>query len=108
VRRWCRDTPMGDSWDHQVDEVSIADVPKGWRDYTVAETALFDRPRPDGAVPTLSRATHELVKVKRIQNRRPAASVGGGARGVGGQARGQGGGAVVRIRVARLRRDAAR
>jgi hypothetical protein len=70
VRRWSHDTPMGDSWDHQADEVSIVDVPRGWRDYTVAETALFDRPRPDGAVPTLSRATHELVKVRRIQNRR--------------------------------------
>ncbi len=70
VRRWCHDTPMGDSWDHQANEVSIVDVPRGWRDYTVVETALFDRQRPDGAVPTLSRATHELVKVRRIQNRR--------------------------------------
>jgi hypothetical protein len=70
VRRWCRDTPMGDSWDHQLDLVSIVELQRGWRDYTVAETALFDRPRPDGAVPTVSRATHELVKVRRIQSRK--------------------------------------
>jgi hypothetical protein len=70
VRRWCRDTPMGDSWDHQADLVSIVELQRGWCDYTVAETALFDRPRPDGAVPTVSRATHELVKVRRIQNRK--------------------------------------
>jgi len=70
VRRWCRDTPMGDSWDQQADEVSIVDVQRGWRDYAVVETALFDRQRPDGVVPSLSRATHVLVKVKRIQNRR--------------------------------------
>jgi hypothetical protein len=61
---------MGDSWDHQADLVSIVELQRGWRDYTVAETALFDRPRPDGAVPTVSRATHELVKVRRIQNRK--------------------------------------
>ena len=69
VRRWCRDTPMGDSWDQQGCEVSIVDVLKGWRDYTVVETALFDRKRPDGRVATVSRTTHELVKVRRIQNR---------------------------------------
>jgi hypothetical protein len=70
VRRWCRDTPMGDSWNHQIDKVSIADVQKGWRGYAVVETALIDRPQPDGTVPMLSRATHELVKVRCIQNRR--------------------------------------
>ena len=70
VRRWRHDTPMGDSWDQQADEVSIVDVQRGWRDYAVVETALFDRQRPDGVVPSLSRATHVLVKVKRIQNRR--------------------------------------
>ena len=70
VRRWRHDTPMGDSWDQQADEVSIVDVQRGWRDYAVVETALFDRQRPDGVVPSLSRATHVLVKVRRIQNRR--------------------------------------
>ena len=69
VRRWCRDTPMGDSWDQQGCEVSIVDVLKGWRDYTVVDTALFDRKRPDGRVATVSRTTHEVVKVRRIQNR---------------------------------------
>ena len=70
VRRWSRDQSIGDSWDHQVDEVSIVDVEKGWRDFTVVETALFGRPRRDGRVPTVSPATHELVKVRRIQNTR--------------------------------------
>ena len=60
---------MGDSWDQQGCEVSIVDVLKGWRDYTVVDTALFDRRRPDGRVTTVSRTTHELVKVRRIQNR---------------------------------------
>ena len=70
VRRWCPNTPMGESWDHQVENVTIVNVERGWRDYTVVETALFDRLRADGRVPTVSRGTHELVKVQRIQNRR--------------------------------------
>jgi hypothetical protein len=69
VRRWCRDTPMCDSWDHQLDLVSIVELQRGWLDYKLVETAFFERPRHDGAVPTVSRATHELVKVRRIQNR---------------------------------------
>jgi len=70
VRRWCSKTPAFESWDHQEDEVSFADVQKGWSDYMVVVSAFFDRPRPDGRVPTISRDTHELVKVRRIQNRR--------------------------------------
>jgi len=32
VRRWDRDVPMGDSWDHQDDDVSIVDVETASRD----------------------------------------------------------------------------
>jgi hypothetical protein len=66
VRRWCRDTPMPNSWDHQLDLVSIVELQRRWLDYTLVETAFFERPRPDGVVPTVYRATHELVKVRRM------------------------------------------
>jgi len=70
VRRWNVHDKMGDSWDHQEDNVSIVEVEAGWRDYKVVETAFFGRKRRDGKTPRLSPRTHRIVKVRRIQNRR--------------------------------------
>ena len=68
VRRWDRDVPMGDSWDHQDDDVSIVDVETASRDYAVVANAFFDRQRPDGRTPLISRDTHTVVKIRRVQN----------------------------------------
>jgi len=69
VRRWDRDVPMGDSWDHQEDDVDIVDVEIASRDYAVVASAFFDRQRPDGRTPLISRGTHTVVKIRRVQNR---------------------------------------
>jgi len=69
VRRWDRDVPMGDSWDHQDDDVIIVDLQTDSRDYTVVASAFFDRQRPDGKTPLISRGTHTVLKVRRVQNR---------------------------------------
>jgi len=68
VRRWDRNVPMGDSWDHQHDDVRIVDVETVSWDYAVVATAFFDRQRPDGRTPLISRGTHTVVKVRRVQN----------------------------------------
>jgi hypothetical protein len=60
---------MGESWDHQVDNVSIVDVETQSRDYKVVETAFFDRPRTDGKKPRILRRTHTITRVRRVQNR---------------------------------------
>jgi hypothetical protein len=52
-----------------VDEVCIVDVKQTWVDYKVVETAFFGRQRYDGKPPSITRRKHELVKVRRIQNR---------------------------------------
>jgi hypothetical protein len=70
IRRWDRDVPMGESWDHQVDNVSIVDVEAGWTDYKVVETAFFDRKREDGKESCISRRKHTITRVRRVQNRR--------------------------------------
>jgi hypothetical protein len=69
VRRWDRDVPMGKGWDHQCSQVSIVDVDRDWLDYTVVLTAFFGRERRDKMAPRITRASHEVVKVRRIQNR---------------------------------------
>ena len=69
VRRWDRDVAMGDSWDHQDDDVSIVDVEIASWDYAVVASAFFDRQRPDGRTPLISRETHTVVKMQRVQNR---------------------------------------
>jgi len=69
VRRWDRDVAMGDSWDHQEDDVDIIDVETASRDYAVVASAFFDRQRPDGRTPFISRGTHTVVKIRRVQNR---------------------------------------
>jgi len=69
VRRWDRDVPMGDSWDHQDDDVRIVDVQTASRDYTVVASAFFDRQRPDGKTPLISCGTQTVLKVRRVQNR---------------------------------------
>ena len=51
-----------------MENVSIVDVEPGSRDYTVVLSALFDRSRPDGVTPRVSRSTHVLRKVRRVQN----------------------------------------
>ena len=61
---------MGESWDHQVDNVSIVDVEAGWMDYKVVETAFFDRERTDKKEPRISRRKHTITRVRRVQNRR--------------------------------------
>ena len=61
---------MGDSWDHQEDGVSIVTVAVEHRDYKVVESALFDRRWSDGKTPVVSRATHRLRRVRRVQNRK--------------------------------------
>jgi len=43
VWRWHRDMAMGDSWDHQSDNVRIVNVQRDWRDYAVVLSAFFDR-----------------------------------------------------------------
>jgi len=60
---------MGDSWDHQDDDVSIVDVETASRDYAVVASAFFDRQQPDGRTPLVSRDTHTVVKMRRVQNR---------------------------------------
>jgi len=69
IRRWDRDVPMGESWDHQVDNVSIVDVETQSRDYKVVETAFFDRPRTDGKEPRILRRAHTITRVRRVQNK---------------------------------------
>ena len=69
VRRWDRDERTGEGWDHQDENLLIVDVQKGWRDYTIVESALYDRPREDGREPSIRRQSHEVVRVRRIQNR---------------------------------------
>jgi hypothetical protein len=68
VRRWDRDVPMARGWDHQCSQVSIVDVKREWLDYTVVLTAFFDRERRDKMAPHITRASHKVVKVRRIQN----------------------------------------
>ena len=70
VRRWDRDEPMGEGWSHQVANVSIVDVEPEWRDYKVVETAFFHRERSDKKEPRISLHTHNIVKVRRVQNRK--------------------------------------
>ena len=70
VRRWDRDEPMGEGWSHQVANVSIVDVEPEWRDYKVVETAFFHRGRSDKKEPRISLHTHNIVKVRRVQNRK--------------------------------------
>jgi len=67
VRRWDRDVPMGDSWDHQDDDVRIVDVQTVSWDYAVVGTAFFERQRPDGRTPRISRGTHSVLTVRRVQ-----------------------------------------
>ena len=62
VRRWDRDVPMGDSWDHQDDDVSIVDVQTASRDYAVVATAFFERQRPDGRTPLISHGTQTVPR----------------------------------------------
>ena len=71
VRRWDRDVQTGEGWDHQDDDLLIVDVQPEWRDYTIVESALYDRPREDGREPSIRRQNHEIVRVRRIQNRGP-------------------------------------
>ena len=61
---------MGESWDHQVDEVAIVKVEREWLDYALVESAFYDRKREVGRVSRVSRDTHRIVQVRRIQNRR--------------------------------------
>ena len=68
VRRWDRDVQTGEGWDHQDDNLLIVDVQPEWRDYTIVESALYDRPREDGREPSIRRQSHEVVRVRRIQN----------------------------------------
>ena len=68
VRRRDRDVPMARGWDHQCSQVSIVDVERDWLDYAVVLTAFFDRERRDKMAPHTTRASHEVVKVRRIQN----------------------------------------
>ena len=63
-----RDVAMCEGWDHQVDSVSIVDVQPEWRDNKVVESAFFDRERGDKRAPLVSRATHSIVQVRRVQN----------------------------------------
>ena len=69
VRRWDATVPMGDSWDHQDCAVRIIDVEPRWREFSLVSQAFFDRQRSDGVAPRVSRETHRLVRVRRIQNR---------------------------------------
>jgi hypothetical protein len=68
VRRWDRDVPMGKGWDNQCLQVSIVDVDRDWLDYTVVLTAFFDRKGRDEMALRITRASHKVVKVRRIQN----------------------------------------
>ncbi len=68
IRRWDRDVPMGESWDHQVDNVSIVDVETQSRDYKVVETAFFGRERKDKKEPRISQRTHRITRGRRVQN----------------------------------------
>ena len=70
IRRWDKNEPMGESWDHQVDEVAIVKVEREWVDYAVAASAFYDRKRGGGRKERVSRDTHRIVQVRRIQNRR--------------------------------------
>ena len=70
VRRWDIHNPMAEGWSHQVANVSIVDVQPGWCDYKVVESAFFDRARSDNMPPRISRHTHTIVKVRRVQNRK--------------------------------------
>ena len=70
IRRWDIRETMGESWDHQVDDVSIVRVEPGSVDYALVASAFFDRRRADGRAARLSRETHCIVQVRRIQNRR--------------------------------------
>jgi len=69
VRRWDRDVAMGDSWDHQTDNVHIVDVEPEWLDHVLVLSAFFDRKRSDDKTPIISRRTHSVVQVRRVQNR---------------------------------------
>jgi hypothetical protein len=69
VRRSDRDEVMAESWDHQVANVSILDVEPEWRDYKVGESVFFDRARSDKKPPRISRNTHTIVKMRRVQDR---------------------------------------
>ncbi len=69
VRRWNRDKPMGEHWDHQESNVHLVRMEETWHDYNMVLKLLFDRPRADGAALRVSRHTHRVVCVRRVQNR---------------------------------------
>lgn len=71
VRRWDAAAPIGDSWSHhhQASTVRIVDVEPHWREFSLVLQAFFDRRRPDGTAPRISRETHRLLRVQRVQNR---------------------------------------
>jgi len=69
ARRWDRDVAMGDSWDHQTGNVHIVNVEPEWSDHAVVLSAFFDRKRLDDKTSIISRRTHSVVQVRRVQNR---------------------------------------
>jgi hypothetical protein len=54
--------------EHQVDDVSMVRVEQEWVDYALVASALLDRKRADGKRARLSRETHRIVQLRRIQN----------------------------------------
>jgi len=102
---------MRESWDHQVDNVSIVDVETQWRDYKVVETAFFDRERKNKCTTRRRLAfyrstalTHDHDGVEGSEPR-SVEVVRGKAQVYGGEA-GQGqGGADMRVCVARIGQD---
>ncbi len=50
--------------------VNHVDVEAGWMDYTVVETAFFDRKCEDGKESCISRRKHTIVSVRRVKNRK--------------------------------------
>ena len=69
VRRWNRDTPMAERWDHQDSNVRVVNVDPHSSDYQMVVQKLLDMPRADGIAASLSRRSHEVVTIQRIQNR---------------------------------------
>jgi len=70
VRRWDAHVRPPESWDHQDGNVAVVPITQSSDplDYVLVESAFF-KPRDDGKKPLISRDTHQIVQVRRIQNR---------------------------------------
>jgi len=70
IRRWDVQTPMADSWDHQDDEVKIVDIglDDDECDRVTVESSVY-KERADRRKPLISRDTHQMIRICRIQNR---------------------------------------